>query len=441
MSTQDSNDARATQEPVFDSMHAADIAAHLSAQSPEDAMAGLDSLPLRRQAATFAYLPAPAQLDLAKLLPRTAFVDIIAEMGSDDRVELFRRLPREQQHAVLQSLSRAQREGLRRLAGHREGTAGAIMTTDFATVSPAASAQEALATLRQEATGKETIYHTYAVDEGGRLVGTLPLQQLILAPPEARVADLLEPDTHAIRADHHQEEAAKRVARYDLLALPVIDDRHRLVGIITHDDALDVLERETTRSFHKSATVTPILDHVRDASVGLLYRRRIVWLIALVFGNLFSGAGIAYFEDVIAAHVGLVFFLPLLIGSGGNAGSQASTLMIRALATGDVVLSDLGRLLGREAVVSCLLGLTMAATVWGLGLVRSGPEIALVVAISMLLVVAIDSLIGTVLPFALSRMGVDTATSSAPMIATIADALGVVIYFAVASALLPMAVP
>lgn len=437
MSTQDGNGGEAA---TLAHLHPVDIAAKLSALTTGDALATLQSLPLSRQAATFAYLPPETQLTLARQLARTAFVGIIAEMGADDRVDLFRRLPRDQQQVVLQSLSRVQREDLRRLAGHPEGTAGAIMTTDFATVSPTASAGEALAKLRQEAAGKETIYHTYAVDQDGRLVGTLPLQQLILAPPEAPVASLLERDGHAIRADQSQQEAADRVARYDLLAVPVVDGHNRLVGIITHDDALDVLERETTRAFHRSATLTPILGHIRDASIGLLYRKRIVWLIALVFGNLFSGAGIAYFEDVIAVHVGLVFFLPLLIGSGGNAGSQASTLMIRALATGDVVLGDLGRLLGREAVVSCALGLTMAATVWGLGLMRSGPEIAAVVAISMLLVVAIDSLIGTVLPFVLSRLGADTATASAPLIATIADALGVVIYFAVASLILPMAV-
>jgi magnesium transporter len=439
LSAQHGDGGRPPGETSLADMHPADIASHLQQVSLAEAVAGLRSLSLRRRAATYSYLAPKTQVALARKLARTEFAGIVAEMGADDRVSLFRRLPRDQQSVLLHSLARAQREEIRRLAGHREGTAGAIMTSDYATVAPTLSAAAALAKLRQEAPKKETIYQTYMVDEDGRLIGTIDLQALIMAAPETLIADLAETDTHAIRMDQSQKEAAERIARYDLLALPVLDAQHRLVGIITHDDALDVLERENTIAFHRSAIVTPILDHVHDASIGLLYRRRIVWLIALVFGNLFSGAGIAYFEDVVAANVALVFFLPLLVGSGGNTGSQASTLMIRALATGDVVPADLGRLLAREIVVSIALGVSMAATVWGLGLMRGGPEIAAVVAISMLLVVVINSLIGTALPFVLNRLGADSATASAPLIATIADALGVVIYFAVAATILPVA--
>ncbi len=439
MSVQQGDGGQPPDETSLADMHPADIATRLQQVSLAEAATGLRSLSLRLRALTYSYLEPKTQVALARELGRTEFAAIAAEMAADDRVSLFRRLPRDQQSALLQSLARAQREEIRRLAGHREGTAGAIMTSDYATVAPGQSVQAALEQLRRDAPTKETIYHTYAVDEGGRLIGTLELQQLILAPPETPIADLAEHDTHAVRMDQGQKEAADQIARYDLLALPVVDAQHRLVGIITHDDALDVLERENTAAFHRSGIVSPILGHVHDASIGLLYRRRIVWLIALVFGNLFSGAGIAYFEHVIAANVALVFFLPLLVGSGGNAGSQASTLMIRALATGDVVPADLGRLLGREILVSLALGLSMAVTVWCLGLVRGGPEIAAVVAISMLLVVVIDSLIGTALPFVLDRLGADSATASAPLIATIADALGVVIYFAVAATVLPMA--
>jgi len=430
---------RAQDGALLTGMHPVDIAARLEDLPLTEAAADLRTLPLGRRAATFGYLDPDAQIGLAAELGRAELAVMVAEMAADDRVSLFRRLSRDQQSALLQSLSRAQREEIRRLAGHREGTAGAIMTSEYATIAPTLSAEDALATLRQQAPAKESMYCLYVVDDAGRLTGAIDLQQLILAPPETAVAELADPNTHATRMDENQKEAADRIARYDLLALPVVDEQGCLVGIITHDDALDVLERENTITFHKAGIVTPILGHVHDATIGLLYRRRIVWLIALVFGNLFSGAGIAYFEDVVAANVALVFFLPLLVGSGGNAGSQASTLMIRALATRDVVPTDLGRLLTREVLVSLLLGLSMAVTVYGLGLMRGGPQIALVVAISMLLVVAIDSLIGTALPFILDRLGADTATASAPLIATIADALGVVIYFAVAAVLLPMA--
>src|SRR5690606_35422484 len=214
-------------------------------------------------------------------------------------------------------------------------------------------------------------------------VGTVSLRELIVAPPGARVRDLMLEDVIFARVDEKQEEAAAKIAKYDLLALPVVNGGDRLVGIVTYDDAMDVLEEEVTEDFQKVGTVSRLVTNVRDAGIGTLYRARIVWLIVLVFGNIFSGAGIAYFEETIAAYVALVFFLPLLIGSGGNAGSQAATLMVRALATGDVRLGDWGRMIGREVVVASALGLTMAAAVSLIGLARGGPPIALTVAVSM----------------------------------------------------------
>ncbi|MFU8822242.1 MAG: magnesium transporter, partial [Gammaproteobacteria bacterium] len=199
---------------------------------------------------------------------------------------------------------------------------------------------------------------------------------------------------------------------------------------------MDVIQEEATEDFHKVGTVGKLDSSVRDASIGLLYRKRIGWLVLLVFGNLLSGAGIHYYEDTIAAVVALVFFLPLLIGSSGNAGSQAATLMVRALATGDVMLKDWGKMLGREILIAILLGLTMALAVSSIGWYRGGPGVALAVALTMVLVVLVGSLIGMSLPFVLSRFKLDPATASAPLVATLADASGVFIYFAVATAIL-----
>ncbi|MGH8588961.1 MAG: magnesium transporter, partial [Gammaproteobacteria bacterium] len=218
----------------------------------------------------------------------------------------------------------------------------------------------------------------------------------------------------------------------------IVNGGDKLVGIVTYDDALDVVEAEATEDFHKGATVGKLDGSVREAALNLLYRKRVFWLVLLVFGNLFSGAGIAYFEDTITAYVGLVFFLPLLVGSAGNAGSQASTLMVRALATGDVMLKDWGRMLGRELVVAAALGLTMAIAVYGVGVMRGGAELALVVALAMLFAVMTGGLIGVSLPFMLSRFKLDPATASAPLVTTIADVTGVVIYFSIASIYLPL---
>lgn len=202
------------------------------------------------------------------------------------------------------------------------------------------------------------------------------------------------------------------------------------------DAALKAQQREATEDFHKGASITNHVGNLRDATLGLLYRKRVLWLVVLVFGNLFSGAGIAAFEETIAAHIALVFFLPLLVDSGGNAGAQSATLMVRGLATGDVVMRDWWRMLGREFGVALALGATMAIAVASLGVLRGGPQIALIVASSMVLIVLLGSLIGMSLPFLLSRFKLDPATASGPLITSIADAAGVLVYFGIATQVL-----
>jgi magnesium transporter len=267
-------------------------------------------------------------------------------------------------------------------------------------------------------------------------VGAVRLQDLILAAPKTLVRDLMEEDPVSSRSTRTRRRSHEKSRGTTSSPCPSWMRSIRIVGIVTHDDAMDVLQEEATEDFHKVGTVGKLDTSVRDASIGLLYRKRIGWLVLLVFGNLLSGAGIHYYEDTIAAVVALVFFLPLLIGSSGNAGSQAATLMVRALATGDVMLKDWGKMLGREILIAVLLGLTMAVAVSGIGWYRGGPGVAVAVAITMVLVVIVGSLIGMMLPFVLSRFRMDPATASAPLVTTMADAAGVFIYFAVATAIL-----
>ncbi|HEX7072901.1 MAG TPA: magnesium transporter, partial [Hyphomicrobiaceae bacterium] len=271
------------------------------------------------------------------------------------------------------------------------------------------------------------------VDEQRRLTGVVSLRDLILARPSAKIADIM--DTHVIcaRAEDSQTEVARLIAKYDLIALPIINGGDALVGIVTQDDAMDVAEEEATKDFHKVGTVGAIAISLKEASIGLLYRKRITWLVVLVFFNIFSGAGLALFQDTIVSHVALVFFLPLLIAGGGNAGAQASTLMVRALATGDVRLADWGYMLARELVVAAALGLTMGLAVAMIGIARGGPQIALIVAATMVLVVITGSIIGMSLPFVLSRFKLDPASASAPLITSIADVAGVLIYLSIAT--------
>jgi magnesium transporter len=421
---------------LVDDEHPADISAALEEIEPLQTWTVLDLLPLNKQAVIFGYFDRDFQVELAQTAPRKKLARIVTEMNSDERADLFNELSEEQQDALLPALAQAEREDIRRLAGYEEGTAGSIMSSDYALLSEDLPAAQALEKLRHEAPDKETIYRAYVAGPDRRLVGAVRLQDLILAAPRTLVRDLMEEEPVSVRVDEDQEEVARQISRYDVLALPVVDAENRIIGIVTHDDAMDVLQEEATEDFHKVGTVGRLDTSVRDASIGLLYRKRIAWLVLLVFGNLLSGAGIHYYEETIAAVVALVFFLPLLIGSSGNAGSQAATLMVRALATGDVILKDWGKMLGREILIALLLGLTMALAVSGIGWYRGGAGVAAAVAITMVLVVIVGSLIGMSLPFILSRFNMDPATASAPLVTTMADAAGVFIYFAVATAIL-----
>jgi magnesium transporter len=423
---------------AFAGEHPADLADALQEMGPGDAWIALRQVDPGCQADVFGYLEPGFQTSLAMVTPRADLAAIVMEMKADERVDLYKGLSEEQREALMPALAHAEREDIRRLSSYAEGTAGAIMTSDYAALSPDLSATMALTVLRMEAPDKETINRAYVIGQDRSLLGSVRLQDLITAPAHANVADIMEVNTHAIHVDDDVEDAARRIAHYDVIALPVVDDGGRLVGIITHDDALDVMEAEATDDFHRVGTVTNLVSSVGTASIAMLYRARIAWLMLLVFGNIFSGAGIAYFEDTIAANLALMFFLPILIASGGNAGSQSATLMVRALGTGEIGAADWSRMLGRELAVGILLGLSMACAIAAIGVLRGGPQIALVIALSMVLIVIVGSLIGMLLPFALSRFNMDPATASTPLVTSIADATGVLIYFSIAKSILVM---
>ena len=416
--------------------HIADLADALGAFSPLQAAQLLSLLSLHDHAEAFSFMREERQAAIASVMTRNDLAALFSEMESDERADLFNRLSEEQRHAVLPGLAQAEREDVRRLASYPEKTAGALMTSDYATLRSHWTVHKALLRIRLEAPDKETIYQVYVVDKDRTLQGTLSLKQLILAKPDAIIADLMLSDVVSVAVDEDQERVAEIVRHYDLLAVPVLDEDRQLVGIITYDDAMDAAVEEATEDAQKSASVATLGSSFKDISLTQLFAKRIGWLLLLVFGSLFSGAGIAFFEVLIAQHVALVFFLPLLVGSGGNAGSQAAALMVRALATGEVQMKDWLSLLGREILVAGALGFTLALAVAGLGWMRGGADVAIVVALAMVCVVMAGSLIGLCLPFILSKINMDPATASGPLVTTIVDATGVIIYLGFASYLL-----
>lgn len=420
--------------------HPADLAAQFSEFDPEQAVDIFSRLTPECCADVLGHMDYEQQREFAAGMADDVLARVIARMPSDDRVDLLHAMPDERGENLLHLLAKKEREDIRRLSSYEEGTAGAIMTSEYATLPPELTASRAIEKLRLEAPDKETIYYAYVIDARRRLLGLISLRELILAKPGTRIEGVMRRDPICANVHDDQEDVARQMAKYDLLAMPVINGDDALVGIVTFDDVHDVIQQEATEDFHRMGSISQVSGAdelvdigLKDASPWLLIQRRLPWLLALVFMNIFSGAGIAYYEETIQATVALVFFLPLLIGSGGNAGAQSATLMVRAMAIGDVIGKDWLRMVGKEIGIALAIGACMGITVSFIGIFRGGPDVAVIVSLAMVVVVLFGSLLGLSLPFMLTRFKMDPATASAPLVTSVADIGGVVIYFGIAS--------
>ncbi|MFO7261512.1 MAG: magnesium transporter [bacterium] len=411
---------------------APEIADRLTELDKPDRVLLFRALARPQAAAAFAHLEPQWRRTLLEDLTDDETRELLAGLPPDDRTQLLEELPGQVTQRLLNLLSPEDLKEARWLLGYPAESVGRLMTPDYVAVRPEWTIEQALAHIRAKGKDSETINVVYVVDQEWRLLDDIELRRLILAAPGTRVEEIMDHAFVTVPAHADREEAVLLMLRYDLIALPVVDSDGVLLGIVTVDDILDVAEEEATEDFHRVGSVAPLRTSLKEATVGYLYRRRILWLLALVVVNIFSGAGIAAFSDTIAASVALVFFLPLLIGSGGNAGAQSATLMVRALATGDVGLRDWLRMLGKELAVSGALGITMALAASLIGIVRA-PEVTLVVASTMFVIVIVGSLMGMSMPFLLTRLGFDPATASAPLITSLADIVGVIIYFSIAA--------
>ncbi|HZH87514.1 MAG TPA: magnesium transporter [Brumimicrobium sp.] len=362
----------------------------------------------------------------------TKITRLLNDIEPDDRTAFLAELPGEVAQKLIQQLSPEQRAITNQLLGYPKDSVGRLMTTEYVAVRPEFTVDEAFKHIREFGQDSETLNVIYVVDENWKLIDDLRIKELILANPNQIVDELINHQFISLNASDDQEEAIKLFKNYDRIALPVVSEEGVLIGIVTFDDIMDVADEESSEDFHKFGAIRTAIANPLKARIFELYKNRVVWLLALVFMNLFSGAALASFEDVIQSVVALVFFLPLLIDSGGNAGSQTATLMIRSLAMGDVKLSDWYKLIGKELVISLLLGLTMAI---GVSLVASyrAPEVVIVVTLTMVLTVLMGSMVGLLLPFLFTKLKLDPATASAPLITSIADISGVLIYFSIAS--------
>lgn len=357
---------------------------------------------------------------------------LLNNIKPDDRTAFFVGLPGKVTKQLIEHLSPDERKITTELLGYPEDSIGRLMTPEYVSIKANYTVKEAFEHIRRQGRNSETLNVIYIIDQDDNLIDDISIRELILADPEQNIEDLIDRRFVSLNALDDQETAIQAFKDYDRVALPVVNREGVLLGIVTFDDMMDVVEQESTEDFHKFGSIQEAISNPLTEKVTFLYRNRIVWLVALVFMNIFSGAAIMNFEKLIESTVSLVFFLPLLIDSGGNAGSQSATLMIRSLAVGDVKLSDWYKLIGKEVIVSFLLGVTMAIGVASIASLRA-PEVIVVVSITMVLTVMLGSIIGMLLPFIFTKVNLDPATASAPLITSISDIGGVIIYFSIAS--------
>lgn len=382
---------------------------------------------------TFQYLSYDKQEYIIEGLAKNVnkLSDLLNDLDPDDRTAFFEELPGQITQRLIQLLSPEERKIATRLLGYPEDSIGRLMTPEFVAVKPHFTIAQTLNHIREYGRNSETLNVIYVVDHHWKLIDDIKIRTILLAKPEQTISELMDNHYVSLSAFDDQEVAIRVFQDQDRIAIPVTDTEGLLLGIITIDDVMDVVEEETTEDFHKFGAFQDAIDNPLKAKVSFLYKKRIFWLTALIFMNIFSGAAIAHFQTTIQSVISLLFFLPLLIASGGNAGAQAATLTIRSLAVGDVESKDWLHLVGKEFLVSLLLGITMAL---GVSLIASfrAPDIIAVVAITMTLTVMVGSLIGLLLPFIFTRLKMDPASASAPLITSVADISGVLIYFTVA---------
>ena len=371
-------------------------------------------LPRELFSEAFSYLDGDHQDALAGELTSEEMRRLLADMKPDDRTQFLAELPGQVTQRLLNYLSPADLIEARHLLGYPEESVGRLMTPDYVAVRPEWTVAQAIEHIRHKGKDSETINVVYVTDSSWKLLDALELRRFILAKPTDRVEQLMNHFYVTISAMEDREEAVRMMHRHALSVLPVVDSAGVLLGIVTVDDVLDVAEEEITEDFHKAAAVRPLKSGYREAGVWPLYRKRIGWLVILILINLVSSTVISIYEDVLASAMVLTFFIPLLIASGGNVGSQSATLMIRALATGDVKLTQWFRVLSKELLVGLAIGATMGLAGGLLGLFQGGYQIGVVVGLAMVAVVLVSNIMGVALPFVLLRVGLDPAVASSP---------------------------
>jgi magnesium transporter len=425
--------------------------------SPPDAASLIESLPVEQQvvafrvlprdlaADVFEYLPLEAQERLLKAMAKEEVAKILNEMAPDDRTALLDELPGTVTQQLLQLLTPDERSVAVTLLGYPEGSIGRLLTPDYVRVRPDWTMAYVLDHIRRYGHDSETLSIVYVIGDRGRLIGEIPIRKILLLPPDARVAEVMDGRVVALKATDTQESAIPVFQREDRVALPVTDSDGTLIGIVTVDDVLDVAQSAATRTLQRFGGMEALDEPYLEMPLLSMVRRRASWLVVLFLGEMLTATAMGFFEQEIQRAVVLALFVPLIISSGGNSGSQAATLVIRALALGEVTLGQWWRVMHREVWSGLALGSILGTigflriSIWSAFSDLYGPHwflVAVTVGVTLVGIVLWGTLAGSMLPFVLRRFGFDPAASSAPFVATLVDVTGLVIYFSVAALIL-----
>ena len=426
-----------------EAIHPAGTAEFMRGLTSEEAWQVLQYADDATRAEIFLYFKTERQLEIINTSDRQQIAELIARMAPDDRVDLLEEVKPKAVDEILALIPVEERRDILRLRAHPEDTAGAVMTTAVAKLPESLTVREALEALQQQSDDYETIYYLYIVDDSDHLRGLVSTRDLIthLKRPDTKLGEIMEKELITVDVDDDQEAVAQKVAKYDLLAIPVVDDQHRMLGIITYDDVIDVMVEEAVEDAHRIAGVDPLEEGYLQTSLLTLSWKRGIWLAVLFLFALVTALALQGYEEQLKLWPWLVMFVPLIISSGGNSGSQSATLIITALVRGDVKLSDWWTVVRRELMSGLILGgflavLGLIAAYFQVDTGQLGVSALFVLPVTVILVVLCGTLFGSVLPLVFQRLGLDPALMSSPFVTGLIDIVGIVIYLNVAMLLL-----
>ena len=423
---------------ILEDLNEVDIAEILDELDQHNTLLIFRMLPKDLAVEVFAYFEPESQREIIEAITDKEVKNIVEELFFDDMIDLIEEMPANVVKKVLKHSSEDERKLINQFLMYPQESAGSIMTIEYVDLKKQMTVGEALKRIKETGISKETVYTCYVTDRNRKLEGVISLRLLVISDKDAVIGNLMEEDIIYVNTHDDQESVAAKFRKYGFLAVPVVDKEKRLTGIITVDDIMEVMEQEATEDFQRMAAMAPSEDAYLDTKVMVLAKQRILWLLILMVSATISGNIISKYEDILSAVVILTSFVPMLMDTGGNSGSQSSTLVIRGLATGEIQMKDSLKVLWKEFRISLMVGGALAAVNFLrlLLIVRTDYLIGILVSLTLMFTVVIAKLLGGMLPIAAKKLKLDPAIMAGPLITTIADALSLIVYFSMASVLL-----